>query len=279
MDNIFMIALQSSLFLGLIHGVNPCGHSWIVLAPFVAGERNGKRVSLLTLAFFGGTALACLGIGATLGAISMSIPPEFKYITDAVTAFMLVVLGAILIIKPTLLHHHDHEHDHHHEHEDGHPLHPAHNHTHTCCDHNHAPAAHAHSGNSATCCSHKEHPHHNHTHGCGCGSTKGWLARWHKAGAIGLFTIGFMNMIVPCPTVAIMYKYALDSGSIARSTSVFAIYALGTGISLAVVIYAIYKVTTMMRTLNKPWVEPLIMRTAGVLTAFFGAYSYFHETL
>jgi len=83
-------------------------------------------------------------------------------------------------------------------------------------------------------------------------------------------------MIVPCPTVAIMYKYALDSGSIGASTAVFASYALGTGLSLAVVIFAIYKVTTMMRTLRRPWVEPLIMRTAGALTVFFGVFSYFH---
>ncbi len=32
MESLFLIALQSSLFLGLIHGINPCGHSWIVLA-------------------------------------------------------------------------------------------------------------------------------------------------------------------------------------------------------------------------------------------------------
>lgn len=83
-----------------------------------------------------------------------------------------------------------------------------------------------------------------------------------------------MNMIVPCPTVAIMYSYALDSGSIFKSAAVFTSYALGTAIALAGVIYAIYKVSNAMRTLNRPWLEPLIMRIAGVMTITFGIYSY-----
>ncbi|MGX7949960.1 urease accessory protein UreH domain-containing protein [Oleidesulfovibrio alaskensis] len=251
MDTIFLVALQSSLFLGLIHGVNPCGHSWVVLAPFVAGEHRGSRVALLTASFFGGTALACLAIGASLGAVSAGIPQHIKEVTDTVTALVLVVLGLVLIIKPGLLHSHSHEHG------DGHEHHHDHDHAHH----------HEHDGKD----------HHGHSRGssaCSCSAPA--LSRWQKAGAAGLFVIGFMNMIVPCPTVAIMYKYALDSSSIGASTAVFASYALGTGLSLAVVIFAIYKVTTMMRTLRRPWVEPLIMRTAGALTVFFGVFSYFH---
>ena len=58
METLFLAALQSSFVLGLIHGVNPCGHSWLVLAPFVTGEKRGGRVALLTAAFVGGTAVA-----------------------------------------------------------------------------------------------------------------------------------------------------------------------------------------------------------------------------
>lgn len=84
-------------------------------------------------------------------------------------------------------------------------------------------------------------------------------------------------MIVPCPTVAIMYSYALDSESAFKSVSVFASYALGTAIALAGVIFAIYKITDMMRKLQKSWIEPAIMRTVGVLTIFFGAYSLYSD--
>ncbi|UZP67130.1 sulfite exporter TauE/SafE family protein [Desulfovibrio mangrovi] len=292
-DQIFLIALQSSLFLGLIHGVNPCGHSWLVLAPFVYGERNGARVFSLTAAFIIGTSLACLAIGLTLGAISMSLPPDIKHITDLVTAGVLVVLGLILVVKPELLHSHAHDHDHGH----GHCDHGHEHHTEACCaDHAHSPHEHDehHHGHvhEAPCnCGHHEHEHvnehvhehqhdhaharkgHHHTHGHGgCGCAHGPKLR--SVTFWGLFVFGFMNMIVPCPTVAIMYSYALDSGDAFKSTAVFASYALGTAIALAAVIYAIYKVANAMRALERPWLEPLIMRVAGLLTAAFGVYSY-----
>ncbi|WP_026836456.1 winged helix DNA-binding protein [Limisalsivibrio acetivorans] len=44
MESLFQAVFQSSFILGIIHGINPCGHSWIVLAPFVAGNRNPGKV-------------------------------------------------------------------------------------------------------------------------------------------------------------------------------------------------------------------------------------------
>ncbi|WP_319777877.1 sulfite exporter TauE/SafE family protein [Maridesulfovibrio sp.] len=242
-DSIFLIAMQSSLFLGLIHGINPCGHSWLVLAPFVYGEKNGKRVVSLTAGFVMGTALACLIIGLTLGSISLTIPESLTYIVDIITVAILVLLGAVLILKPELLHSHDHDHTHNHgDHDhDGHAHH----------DHDHA--------------------HDHHGCGCSCGHGKSTL---RSVTFWGLFSIGFVNMVVPCPTVAIMYKYALDSGSVLKGSAVFASYALGTGAALAAVIYAIYRAASFVRTLEQDWVEPLVMRTAGVMTIAFAVYSY-----
>lgn len=242
LDSIFWVAVQSSLFLGLIHGVNPCGHSWLVLAPFVYGEKNGKRVLSLTTAFIMGTTLACLLIGLTLGSISLTIPESLTYIVDIVTMAILVLLGGVLIIKPEILHSHDHSHDHGHHHE--------HNH-----DHSH------------------DHGHNAHCSGCAC-SASGKNSALRSVTFWGLFSIGFVNMIVPCPTVAIMYKYALDSGSVFKGTAVFASYALGTGLALAAVIYAIFRAATFVRTLGQDWVEPLVMRTAGLMTIGFAVYSY-----
>ena len=91
----------------------------------------------------------------------------------------------------------------------------------------------------------------------------------------GLFSIGFLNMIVPCPTLAIMYTYALDSGSVYKGTMVFAAYAVGTAMALSGVIYAIYKAAGFVRTLSQEWVEPLVMRTAGVMTIGFGVYALY----
>lgn len=260
MDSIFLVALQSSLFLGLIHGVNPCGHSWIVLAPFVAGKSSGRRVFSLTTAFILGTTLGCLAIGLTLGLVSASLPDEIRYFTDLITAGIIIVLGAILLWKPHLLHSHDHDHDHGHDHGHDHHEHDHHGHE----DHDH----HEHEDHDE-CHAHK---------GCGCGHHHAPLSE-KRSTFWGLFVLGFVNMIVPCPTVAIMYSYALDSASAFKAVSVFASYALGTAIALAGVIFAIYKITDMMRKLQKSWIEPAIMRTVGVLTIFFGAYSLYTDFL
>jgi len=239
-DSIFWVALQSSIVLGLVHGVNPCGHSWLVLAPFVYGEKNGKRVFTLTSAFIIGTSLACLAIGLTLGSISLAIPTSFSYYVDIITFMILLALGFILIIKPSLLHNHDHDHGHEHSHD----------HEQACSHHTHDACCHGHKTPSARS-----------------------ITTW------GLFSIGFVNMVVPCPTVAIMYTYALDSGSVLNGTLVFGAYAIGTAIALGSVIYAIYKAADFVRTLEQDWVEPMVMRTAGVMTIAFGSYSLYTSTI
>lgn len=243
-DTLFLIALQSGLVLGLIHGVNPCGHSWVVLAPFVVGDRDPKRVASLTASFITGTSLGCLGIGFALGLLSTGLPESTRMVADLITAGILLVLGGLLLWKPHLLHSHDHcvphgldddHEDHDHEHDD-------HDHDH---DHDHVHShAHAHGGLNA-----------------------------RTATAWGLGTLGFVNMIVPCPTVAILYSYGLNSASPLKATAVFGVYAVATGAALAGVIFAIYKVAGLMRKLDKPWIEPLIMRLAGLLTVGFGVYS------
>ncbi|WP_040372841.1 sulfite exporter TauE/SafE family protein [Desulfovibrio oxyclinae] len=252
-DTMLFVALQSSLVLGLIHGVNPCGHSWLVLAPFVTGDANGWRVTKLTTAFIMGTTAGCLAIGIALGWLSTGLPESTRHIADLITASVLVVLGGILIWKPHLLHSHDHDHEHGHGH---------HHHEHSHDDHH----EHAHHD-------HNDHHAHEHHHGCSC--NKPLSAR--KSTVYGLAVLGFVNMIVPCPTVAIMYSYAIDSGSVLKSTAVFGSYAIGTGIALAGVIYAIFKVTELIRTLQKPWIETMIMRTAGVMTVAFGLYSFYMD--
>ncbi len=239
MESLFLVALQSSLFLGLIHGINPCGHSWVVIAPFVAGDKNGKRVFTLTSAFIIGTTLGCLAIGLFLGSVSASLPESTRYFTDITTAAIIIILGGILIWRPHLLHSHDHGHDH------------------RKC----ACQGHQHNNDHAN---DKHHDHNTHTP-LAAKRTTLW----------GLFTLGFVNMIVPCPTVAIMYTYALESGSAVKAVSVFASYAVGTAVALAGVIFAIYKVTGLIRKLQKPWIEPAIMRTAGALTITFGIYTLY----
>jgi nickel/cobalt exporter len=234
-DAVFLAAAQSSLLLGLIHGVNPCGHSWLVLAPFVSGERRGRRVFALTAAFLGGTLLACLAIGLSLGAVSAVLPPQVRFWTDLATNGVLVLLGLLLVVRPGLLHRHDHDHDHEHDHDHGR-------------GHCHAPAHDA--------------------------RALRWLRRGRTAVA-GLFLIGFVNMVVPCPTAAVMYSYALESGSALRAAGVFGIYALATAVAVGAVIYAIHKTSDLARRLGSGNLETWLMRSIGVLTIVFASYSLY----
>lgn len=228
-DSLFMVALQSSFVLGIIHGINPCGHSWLVIAPFVVGEKNGRKVIFLTFSFLLGTTLACMILGITLGAVSLLLPANLQFWVDAVTSGVLIFLGLVLIIKPSVIHTHKHTHDNHQNH-----------------DHDH---------------------HHE-------GETRiTGMDKADKLTGLAMFSIGFFNMIVPCPTLAIMYGYALDSQHTFKAFSVFTLYALATSMAVATVILLIFKISSMVSTLSKEWVETALMRFAGVITLGFGLYS------
>jgi nickel/cobalt exporter len=90
-----------------------------------------------------------------------------------------------------------------------------------------------------------------------------------------LFGIGFVNMIIPCPTAAVMYGYALNAGSTITATLVFGTYAISTALAVGGVIFVIFKATTMASSLQKEWVEPLIMRFAGGVIIIFSGYGLF----
>lgn len=235
MDSLFWIAFQSSLILGLVHGVNPCGHSWLVLAPFVVGQKKGGRVAWLTVSFLAGTAVACLLLGLTLGSVSAFIPKSMQFWVDVGTSGLLILLGIVLIVKPDLIHHH-HEEEHGHDH--SHDLEHIHEHEHS---HLHAQPQ----------------------------------TGKQKLTGLALFGIGFVNMIIPCPTVAIMYKYALDSASAWKATVIFGVYAIGTAIAVGGVIYAIFHVKRLLEKLSQDWIESALMRGAGVLTIIFAGYSLY----
>jgi len=240
-DSLFWVAFQSSLILGLVHGVNPCGHSWLVLAPFVVGKKRGGEVAWLTASFLAGTAVACLILGMSIGAVSAFIPDSLQFWVDVGTASILIALGLVLVIKPGLIHHH---HDEEHGHDHSHDLEHVHEHE----------KHHEYSQGDV----------HMHAHPKG---------KKQKLTGMAMFGIGFVNMIIPCPTVAIMYKYALDSASALKATVIFGVYAAGTALAVGGVIYAIFRVTKILEKLSQDWVETGLMRSAGVITIIFGGYS------
>lgn len=254
LENLLVAAIQSSFLLGLLHGVNPCGHSWLVLAPFVSGEKKGARVMLLTVMFLSGTALACLALGASLGAVSMLFPASMGGWVELSTSLVLIVLGILLLYNPHILHNHDHEHENDH-----------HNHEH---EHNH----HQHLENHESTC---DHGHHHHSHDNGLIARLKRLTKNKKILPQALFAIGFVNMIIPCPTAAVMYTYALNSGNVLEAIIVFGTYAVSTAIAVGAVIYLIFKATQLAHSLQKEWVEPVIMRVSGIVIIVFSGYGVY----
>lgn len=238
-ETLLPAAIQSSFLLGLLHGVNPCGHSWLVLAPFVSGEKKSSRVTLLTAMFLGGTAVACLVLGASLGAVSQIIPVSMGIWVEVITSVILITIGLLLLYDPHILHSHDHEHEHKHSHN---------------CD-----------------CTHHHHDH-SHIHDRSVMGRVKNLTKNKKILPQALFAIGFVNMIVPCPTAAVMYTYALNAGSVWNATVVFGTYAVSTAIAVGAVIYLIFRAAKMAHSLQKDWIEPFIMRFAGVIIIVFSGY-------
>ncbi|MGB3210374.1 MAG: sulfite exporter TauE/SafE family protein [Desulforhopalus sp.] len=252
LETILLAAIQSSFLLGLLHGINPCGHSWLLLAPFVTGEKNGSRVALLTCAFLSGTALACLALGATIGAISKFVPLYMGTWVEIGTSVILIILGLLLIYNPHLLHNHGH--DEQDEHYHGH-------------------------GNK-----HEHHEYKTHFHSHDSRGNRDFLSKLQKLTKdthllpFALFGIGFVNMIVPCPTAAIMYGYALNAGNALKATLVFGTYAISTAIAVGGVIFLIFKATSMANSLQKEWVESLVMRLSGVVIVIFSVYGIYQAS-
>jgi nickel/cobalt exporter len=162
----------------------------------------------------------------------------------ATTSAILIILGAVLIVKPTFMHFHEdieHGHSHHgHEHHE-----PRDDHENDDDDHH-------------------DHQHH---------SEHAPAPPKFKHGVYwGMFSIGFINMIVPCPTLAVMYSYALVAKSFLHGIFIFLVYAIATAIVLMFMAFLLVKASLLMKKFGQEHNEILISRISGVLIAGFGIY-------
>ncbi|RMF92494.1 MAG: sulfite exporter TauE/SafE family protein [Candidatus Schekmanbacteria bacterium] len=232
----FFVALQASILLGLLHGISPCGHSWPILAPFCISSKNLKKALTICTFFCLGTIIACIFLGAFLGLVGNIIPQKWDAYFGMITAFILVILGIIMIVKPELLHFEDEEEQKIEE-----------------------KAKLALSGKAEEALNEKN-------------------KKFRYGVQCGMFSIGFINMILPCPTASIMYTYALVSKSIITGTTIFLSYALATSLVLFIISYLIGKTTKFFRNLSDEKYEMLINRISGLLIIGFGIYMIFTES-
>lgn len=224
----FIVALQASIMLGLLHGISPCGHSWPILAPFCITAKGMRRCINVWFFFCLGTTVACLVLGVIFGMLGSFIPPSWDIYFGIGTAGILVVLGMMVIFKPHWLHFEDEEEE---------------EILKQSLDSNEQALQFT--------------------------TNK----RRFKHGIYwGMFSIGFINMIIPCPTAAVMYTYALVAKSVPVGTTIFMAYALATSFVLLIVTYSLGKATLFFKKLGQERYEVLITRISGVFIAGFGFY-------
>ena len=232
----FVVALQASIMLGLLHGISPCGHSWPILAPFCITAKGMRKCINVWFFFCLGTTLACLLLGVVFGALGSFIPPSWDIYFGMGTAAILVILGIVVIFKPHWLHFEDEEEE---------------EALKEVLDSDSTEKAMQFTTNK----------------------------RKFKHGIYwGMFSIGFVNMIIPCPTAGVMYTYALVSKSIPVGTVIFLAYALATSLVLLIITYSLGKATLFFKKLGQEKYEVLITRISGALIAAFGIYMIIVES-
>ena len=232
----FVVALQASIMLGLLHGISPCGHSWPILAPFCITAKGMRKCINVWFFFCLGTTLACLLLGVVFGALGSFIPPSWDIYFGMGTAAILVILGIVVIFKPHWLHFEDEEEE---------------EALKEVLDSDSTEKAIRFTTNK----------------------------RKFKHGIYwGMFSIGFINMIIPCPTAGVMYTYALVSKSIPVGTTIFLAYALATSLVLLIITYSLGKATFFFKKLGQEKYEVLITGICGALIAAFGDYMIIVES-
>lgn len=233
----FIVALQASIILGLVHGISPCGHSWPILAPFCITAKGMRKCINVWFYFCLGTTSACMLLGVVFGALGSFIPPSWDIYFGIGTACILVILGMVLIVRPHWLHFEDEE-------EEEEVLQAV----------------------------------------LDSASTEQALKfttsrkRFKHGIYWGMFSIGFVNMIIPCPTAGVMYTYALVSKSIPVGTIIFLAYALATSLVLLIITYSLGKATLFFKKLGQEKYEVLLTRISGALIAAFGIYMIIVES-
>ena len=230
----FIVALQASIMLGLLHGISPCGHSWPILAPFCITAKSMRKCINVWFFFCLGTTIACLILGVIFGMLGSFIPPSWDIYFGIGTAGILVVLGIVVILKPHWLHFEDEEEE----------------------------EVLKKSLDSAEQALQFTTSKRRFKHGI----------YW------GMFSIGFINMIIPCPTAAVMYTYALVAKSVPVGTTIFLAYALATSLVLLIITYFLGKATLFFKKLGQEKYEVLITRISGVFIAGFGLYMVIVES-
>ncbi len=93
------------IMVGILHGLTPHGHSWLVLLPFALGGVRARVMLRFALAFSLGMLLAAAAAGAFIGFLTSKIPDEWHHGLEFVLGGVLAVVGLLFLVRPLSVHH------------------------------------------------------------------------------------------------------------------------------------------------------------------------------
>lgn len=97
--------LVGAMIWGILHGLTPHGHSWLVLLPFALGGINTRGMTRMATAYCVGMMVAAAATGALLGLLASIIPEGWHQGVEIGIGLLLLTVGVVFIVKPLSVHH------------------------------------------------------------------------------------------------------------------------------------------------------------------------------
>lgn len=210
--------LIGAILWGILHGLTPHGHSWLVLLPFALGGVNARGMLRLAAAYGLGMIVVAAATGAALGALAQVVPESWHQGVEIGIGVMLTVMGLAFVIRPDSVHHAM---------------------DHICSEH--------------------------------CHST-GEQKLLRSGTMTGLFLMGVLSMLVPCPTNYWLYGQSFVTRSPLEGALIFVTYAVSTSITVAVVARVMVTSRAMLAPLERKGNRLLILRVSGLIVLLAGAW-------
>jgi cytochrome c biogenesis protein CcdA len=99
------VPLLGAILWGILHGLTPHGHSWLVLLPFALGGVDARGMLRLALAYGLGMLLVAVAVGALLGTLARAVPEAWHHGIEIGVGGVLVLMGLVFMFRPASVHH------------------------------------------------------------------------------------------------------------------------------------------------------------------------------
>jgi sulfite exporter TauE/SafE len=212
------IPYLGAILWGILHGLTPHGHSWLVLLPFALGGINARGMLRLAVAYGLGMVVVAAATGAVLGTLARAVPEAWHQGVEVGVGVMLAVMGIAFIARPDSVHH---------------------TMDHICGEH--------------------------------CHST-GEQKLLRSGTMAGLFLMGILSMLIPCPTNYWLYGQSFVSRSPLDGALLFIAYAISTSVTVGVVAVLMTTSRNRLAPLEQRSNRLLTFRLSGVVVLLAGAW-------